>query len=164
VLDDLLEGTAGHERMSREFRAFLLLTADKFSTRCDEELFRRYANSLVQSPRQLFRVRDADGLVRFVLAAALASCDLDNVWFTEDEFEILAEMGVTLYDSDAVAFYEHRAEGETHSTFAYMPVELCINWSVRYFGPWTRRGRRQIDRTTRPSSTSRASSAGPSTC
>ncbi|KAJ7355886.1 hypothetical protein DFH08DRAFT_922757 [Mycena albidolilacea] len=122
VLDDLFEGTPGQERMSREFRAFLLLTADKSSARRDEELFRRYVNSLAQSPRQWFRMRDADGLVRFVLAAALACCDLDDVWFTEDEFEILSEMGVILYD--AVAFYKHRAEGETHSTFAYMPVEL----------------------------------------
>jgi hypothetical protein len=132
VLDNLFEGTAGHERMSHEFRAFLLLTADKFSTRCDERLFRRYVSSLAQSSRQWFRVRDTDGLVHFVLAAALACCDLDDVWFTEDEFEILAEMVVTLYDSGAVAFYEHRAEGETHSTFAYMPVELRIKsftWS-----------------------------------
>jgi hypothetical protein len=69
-------------------------------------------------------MRDADGLVRFVIAASLACCDLDDVWFTEDEFEILSEMGIILYD--AVAFYKHRAEGETHSTFSYMPLELRI--------------------------------------
>ncbi|KAJ7355885.1 hypothetical protein DFH08DRAFT_955329 [Mycena albidolilacea] len=107
VLDDLFEGTAGHERMSREFRAFLL-TADKSSTR-------------PEPPPMVPRARHR--LVRFVLAAALACCDLDDVWFTEG-FEILTEMGVTLYD--AVAFYKHRAEGEMHSTFGYMSVELRI--------------------------------------
>ncbi|KAJ7895537.1 hypothetical protein B0H14DRAFT_3104935 [Mycena olivaceomarginata] len=117
VLDDLFEGTPGHERMSRELRAYLLLTADKSSARRDEELFRRYVNSLAQSPRQWFRMRDADGLVRFVIAAALACCD-------PRRRVILSEMGIVLYD--AVAFYKHRAEGETHSTFSYMPLELRI--------------------------------------
>ena len=43
--------------------------------------------------------------------------DFDDMWFTEEEFEILEELAVTLYD--ATTFYKHRAEGETHNTFAY---------------------------------------------
>jgi hypothetical protein len=53
------------------------------------------------------------------MAAALACNDFDDVWFSEDEFEILSD---TLYD--AVAFHKHRAEGETNSTFAYAGNEL----------------------------------------
>ncbi|KAJ7811639.1 hypothetical protein B0H14DRAFT_3150712 [Mycena olivaceomarginata] len=115
VLDISFEGTPGQERMSREFRAFLLLTADKSSARRDEEALPPLRQLASPEPRQWFRMRDADGLVRFVLAAALACCDLDDVWFTEDEFEILSEMGVTSL-----------RRRETHSTFAYMPVELRI--------------------------------------
>lgn len=35
---------------------------------------------------------------------------------------MLSEIGVCLYD--AVAFYKHRAEGETHSTFVHAGVAL----------------------------------------
>lgn len=70
-------------------------------------------------------MRDCDGLARFTIAAALACNDLDHVWFSNEEFEILGEISITLYD--AVAFYKHRSEGETNSTFAYMPEDLRID-------------------------------------
>lgn len=51
TLATLFEGTPGHADMAREYRAFILLTADKSSDRRDGELFRRYVNSLAQSSR-----------------------------------------------------------------------------------------------------------------
>ena len=105
--------------MAREFRSFLLITAEKTSSRRGSELFQKYVNALARSPRQLFRMRDADALARFTIAAALACNDYDDFWFTEAQLEVLAEIGVTLYD--AVAFRKHRAEAEINSTFAYMP-------------------------------------------
>ncbi|KFY03327.1 hypothetical protein O988_01558 [Pseudogymnoascus sp. VKM F-3808] len=124
TLDTLFEGTAGHADMTREFRTFLLLTADKSSGRRDGELFRRYVNALAKSPRQWFRMRDCDALVRYTMACALVSNDHDDVWFTEDQFEILGEIFITQYD--AVAFFKHRSEGETHNTYAYMPEHLRV--------------------------------------
>lgn len=123
VLVALFEGTPGEAEMGREFRTFLLITADKASDRRHDELFRRYVNGLAQSPKQWFRMRDCDALARYTIAAALACNDLD-IWFTEEQFEILSELGDTMYD--AVAFYKHRSEGETNSTFAYMPEDLRI--------------------------------------
>jgi hypothetical protein len=122
LLATLFEGTPGYEDMCREYRTFLLVTADKTSDRRDGELFRRYVNALAQSPRQWFRMRDCDALVRFTIAAVLACNDLDDIWFTDQEFEMLSEIGDILYD--AVAFYKHRSEGETNSAFAYMPEDL----------------------------------------
>jgi hypothetical protein len=110
--------------MAREYRTFLLITADKASNRRDSELFRRYVNSLAHSPKQWFRMRDCDALARFTIAAALACNDLDDVWLSEEQFDMLGEIGITLYD--AVAFYKHRSEGETNSTFAYMPEDLRV--------------------------------------
>lgn len=124
TLDALFKGTPGHHAMSREYRTFLLITADKSSNRRDGELFRRYVNALARSPRQWFRMRDGDALARFTIAAALACNDLDTIWFSAEEFEILTEIGSTLYDS--VAFFKHRSEGEMNSTFAYMPPEMRI--------------------------------------
>ncbi|KAL3419229.1 ABA 3 protein [Phlyctema vagabunda] len=124
VLDTLFRGTPGHEAMSREYRTNLLITAEKTSERRNGELFRRYVNGLSRSPRQWFRMRDADALARFTIASALACNNLDEVWFTDEQFEILTEIGDTLYD--AVAFFKHRAEGETNNTFAYMPAQLRI--------------------------------------
>jgi hypothetical protein len=92
------------------------------------------------------------------MAAALACNDFDEVWFTDAEFEILSEVGITLYD--AVAFHKHRAEGEVHSTFSYAddkmrkecfrrsrevlwsldaewahsPGHLCVTNFLRFFG------------------------------
>jgi len=122
LLDTVFKGTPGHEEMAREYRAFLLVTADKSSDRRDSELFRRYVNALARSPRDWFRLRDCDALARFTIAAALACNDFDDTWFDEEEFQVLTELGDTLYD--AVAYYKHRAEGETNSTFAYVGREL----------------------------------------
>ena len=110
--------------MTREYRSFLIITADKTSERREDELFRRYVNALAHSPRQWFRLRDADALARFTIAAALACNDLDDIWFTEQQFEVMCEIGVTLYD--AVAFFKHRSEGETNNTFQYTPPELRV--------------------------------------
>lgn len=124
LLADLFGGTQAHEMMARELKAFLLITAEKSSERRGSELFRRYVNALASSPRTWFRMRDCDALARFTMAAALACNDIDDVLPTEDEFELLGEMSVSLYDS--VSFYKHRSEGETNSTFAYVPQELRI--------------------------------------
>ena len=122
LIDTLFAGTPGHEAMGREYRAYLLITAEKASVRRSGELFRRYVDALASSPEAWFRMRDADALARFTMAAALACNDFDDVFFTEAEFEILTELCDTLYD--AVAFYKHRAEGETNSTFAYFSSDL----------------------------------------
>lgn len=57
ILDELFNGTVGHELMCREYRAFLLITSEKTSGKRDGELFRRYVNSLADSPRGWFRMR-----------------------------------------------------------------------------------------------------------
>lgn len=49
---------------------------------------------------------------------------MDHVWFSDEEFNLLAEIGDTMYD--AIAFYKHRAEGETNNTFAYVPQDLRV--------------------------------------
>ncbi|KAJ7282440.1 BcABA3 [Mycena rebaudengoi] len=123
-LDALFDGTAHHEEMAREYRTALLMTADKTSKRREGELFRRYVNSLAQSPRNYFRLRDCDAAARFTIAAALACNDIDDVWFSEEQFELLSEIAITMYD--AVAFYKHRSEGEVHNTFAYMPEDMRV--------------------------------------
>jgi hypothetical protein len=122
LIDTVFAGTPVREDMAREYRSFLLITADKSSERRDSELFRRYVNALSRSPKNWFRMRDCDALARFTMAAALACNDIDDEWFSEEEIQILAELGVTLYD--AVAYYKHRAEGETNSTFAYVGPDL----------------------------------------
>ncbi|MGW1373143.1 hypothetical protein ACWD6P_02545 [Streptomyces sp. NPDC002446] len=122
LLDTLFEGTPANESMAREYRTFLVITAEKASENRNSELFRRYVNALAQSPRDWFRLRDCDALARFTMAAALTCNDLDDEWFSEEEFHILTELGDTLYD--AVAYYKHRAEGETNSTFAYVGGDL----------------------------------------
>jgi len=129
LLMTLCEGTPGHLGMVRECNAYLLFTSDKTSEQCSGELFRRYVNVLAQSPKQWFRMRDCDALLRFSIASALACNDLD-IWFTEPQWEILGEIGVVLYD--AVTFFKHRAEGETHNTFAYMPEDLRIQAFRQY--------------------------------
>ncbi len=122
-LEALLDGVFGRsgsprrEDMARELRSFLLVTADKSSSRRDSELFFRYVNGIAKSPETWFRLRDCDALARFTIAAALACNDIDDIWFTEDEISILTELSDTMYD--AATFYKHRAEGETNSTFGY---------------------------------------------
>ncbi|GJC85378.1 hypothetical protein ColLi_08216 [Colletotrichum liriopes] len=124
VLSDLFKGTPGHTAMAREYKTFLLVSGDKSSSRRTGEFFRRYVNVLAHSPTRFFRLRDTDALCRFTIATALACNDLDDVWFTEEQFDLLAEMGDTMYD--AVSFFKHRSEGETNSTFAYMPADLRL--------------------------------------
>ncbi|KAK3314879.1 hypothetical protein B0H66DRAFT_627644 [Apodospora peruviana] len=116
-----LPGSARDE-MARDYRTFLLTTAEKTSNRRDSELFRRFVNALAVSPKTWFRIRDADALSRFTLVAALTCNDFTTIWFSEDQFQILAEIAGTLYD--AVAFFKHRAEGETNNTYAYVDPSL----------------------------------------
>ncbi|KAK8062766.1 hypothetical protein PG997_014863 [Apiospora hydei] len=125
TLAELFEGTPGHALMAREYKTFLLMTAEKASKNRNSETFRRYVNGLASSPRVWFRMRDCDALARFTMASALACNDLDTVWPSDAEFELLAEIGDTLYD--AVAFYKHRSEGETNSTFGYVPPAIRVD-------------------------------------
>jgi hypothetical protein len=125
VLAQLFRGTVGHADMAREYKTFLLITGDKTSTRRSGMLFQHYIAALGSSPQTWFRLRDCDALARFTIAAALACNDLDNVWYTEAQFDILCEVGDTMYD--AIAFYKHRAEGETNSTFAYLPESTRVD-------------------------------------
>lgn len=130
LIDGCYGGTPGHAFMGREYRSYLLFTGDKASpVRRYGELFRRYVDSLARSPSEWFRFRDCDGLVRFTIAAALSCNDYDDVWFREDEWAVLAEVSAVLYD--AVAFYKHRAEAETNSTFAYFPPDLRVGYFRR---------------------------------
>ncbi|KAK8045984.1 ABA 3 protein [Apiospora saccharicola] len=125
VMADLFEGSHGHALMAREMKAFLLVTSEKSSEqRRHGELFRRYVDGIAQGPRSWFRMRDCDALARFSMGAALACNDIDDAarWPSDAEFELLAEIGDVMYD--AVAFYKHRSEGETNSTFAYVPAAI----------------------------------------
>ena len=124
LLNTVFTGTPGHEEMSREFRTFLLISVEKSSKRLDSELFSRYTNALAQSPKIWFRLRDCDALARYTLAGALACNDHKDIWFREDQWQVLSELADTLYD--AVAFYKHRAEGETNSTFGYVGGEIEV--------------------------------------
>ena len=117
LLDIIFAGTPGHAEMVREFQTFMLVTTTKTSDERNSELFCRYIEILAKNPKDWFRLRDCDALLRFTIMAALRCNDLDDVWFQEDEFQILTELGDALYDS--VAFYKHRAEGEASNTYAY---------------------------------------------
>lgn len=122
IIDTLFKGTPGHVAMGREFRAFLLLTAEKSSDRRDSILFRHYVDSLARSAKEWLRIRDTDALARFTIAAALSCNNFDDIGYNEEQMAMLAELGSVLYD--AVAYHKHRAEGETHDTFAYAGGEL----------------------------------------
>ncbi|KAJ6532349.1 hypothetical protein B0H19DRAFT_965673 [Mycena capillaripes] len=123
LLDTLFHGTTGYAAMCQEFWTFMLVTSEKsIQSRTHSELFRRYVNAIASGPRNWFRLRDCDGQARWAVAASLACNDMDDVWFAENEWQILMELGTTMYD--AVAFYKHRAEGETNNTFAYVSPEL----------------------------------------
>lgn len=117
TIDSLLRLTNPHFSiaMAQEFRCFLLVSSHK-SGRAGSVLFNRYTVALSQSPYQYFRMRDTDALARFTIAAALACNDLDDFWLTSDQFDTVAEIGSTMYD--AIAFWKHRAEGETNNLFA----------------------------------------------
>ncbi|KAL5325376.1 hypothetical protein ACEPPN_006501 [Leptodophora sp. 'Broadleaf-Isolate-01'] len=127
-LDDLLStlfgGTLMHDPMSREFKTFLLVSAEKSSKRLNSDLFSRYLNALAKGPQTWFRLRDCDALARYTIASALACNDFNDCLFNDDQWELITELGDTLYD--AVAYYKHRAEGETNSTFGYVGEETRV--------------------------------------
>ncbi|OJI87868.1 hypothetical protein ASPTUDRAFT_80964 [Aspergillus tubingensis CBS 134.48] len=126
ILHNLFHDKPGHQAMVLEFKSFLLVTSEKTShRRFNSETFRRYVNALVGSPQQWFRMRDCDALARFTIAAGLACNDLLDTWYTDAQYNILCEIGATMYD--AVAFFKHQSEGETNSTFAYMPEDERIS-------------------------------------
>ncbi|RFU80097.1 aba 3 [Trichoderma arundinaceum] len=123
LLNIVFGGAEIRNDMARELRAFLLITSHKSSgSGCGTELFHRYVNALVKSPKTWFRLRDCDALARFTIGAALACNDYNDVWFSEAELDILTELCDTMYD--AASYYKHRAEGETNSTFGYVGQEL----------------------------------------
>ncbi|KAM7204747.1 hypothetical protein V8F20_003531 [Naviculisporaceae sp. PSN 640] len=125
ILHVLFGGTPGEDaEMGRDYWTFLVTTAEKTGDRKNSTLFYHYVSALAESPRSWFRIRDADALARFTAAAALTCNDVvsPHLWFNEAQWKILSELAVTLYDS--VAFIKHRAEGETNSTFAYVPPSI----------------------------------------
>lgn len=69
-------------------------------------------------------MRDTDALARFTIGVALVCNDLDHIWFTEDQFDIMAEIGNTMYDG--ISYWKHRSEGEINSTFAYVPEDKRV--------------------------------------
>ncbi|KAF2844608.1 hypothetical protein T440DRAFT_502965 [Plenodomus tracheiphilus IPT5] len=110
ILHDLFAGTKYHAAMAREFRCFLFITAEKSSDRRASAFFQQYTKALTSSPKNWFRIRDADALARFTMAAALACNDFDEFWFNEAQLQVLSELAVCQYD--AVAFHKHHAEAE----------------------------------------------------
>ena len=122
LLEVLYGGTRFHEEMSRQYKSYLLFTAEKSgqagkSRRGDSELFDRYAPLLARDARTYFRLRDADSLMRYAMASTLACNDCDEEWFTDEQMELLCELGAVFYD--AATYPKHVAEGETHNAFAY---------------------------------------------
>ncbi|KAK3985223.1 putative aba 3 protein [Cladorrhinum sp. PSN332] len=118
LIKALFGETLYHHQMQREYRAAVLMISEKASARRHSELFRRYVDSLARSPKAWFRARDGDGIFRIIIFGALACGNFDDVQFSEEQVQLLCEISVTQYD--AIAFYKHRAEGETHNTFAYL--------------------------------------------
>ncbi|KAH8688781.1 ABA 3 protein [Talaromyces proteolyticus] len=129
LLSTLLGDSPGGVEIAREFRTFCLMTSTKTGSNRNCELFKRYMNVLTASPKLWFRLRDCDSLARFTLVVALRCNDLD-IWFSNEQFEILAEIGDILYD--AIAYHKHRSEGETHSTFQYVPNDMRVE-AFRYY-------------------------------
>ncbi|THZ19739.1 hypothetical protein D6C89_07578 [Aureobasidium pullulans] len=104
ILLDLFAGTPGHAEMARKYKTFLLILGDKSSRRRHGEFFRRYVNVLAKSPKRYFRMRDTNALCRFTIAVALACSDQDDVWFTKDQFNMLAEIGDTICTRPETAY------------------------------------------------------------
>ncbi|KAJ7312222.1 hypothetical protein DFH08DRAFT_822258 [Mycena albidolilacea] len=67
---------------------------------------------------------ECDVMVRLMIIGTLASNDILDACFSEEQFKILSELGITMYK--AVSFYKHRSEGELCNTFAYMPHDLWV--------------------------------------
>ncbi|EPS37552.1 hypothetical protein H072_8759 [Dactylellina haptotyla CBS 200.50] len=133
LVDILFAGTPIHGQMSREIHAYFVPASEKSSSNKDgSELFRRYVNALAHSPKDYFRLRDCDASARFTIAAAWACNDVDlsKNWFNEDQWQILAELALGLYDS--VAFFKHRAEGEVCNFFAYVGGDIRIETTRLY--------------------------------
>ncbi|KAF3043325.1 hypothetical protein E8E11_002704 [Didymella keratinophila] len=124
VLDTLFECTPVHIAMAREFRYYLLVSSHK-SCQTASVLFNRYTVSPPRGPYQYFRMRGADALPRFTIAAALACSVMDDFWLTDEQFDIIAEIGNAMYN--AIAFWKHHAEGDTNNLFAYLPDDERIN-------------------------------------
>ncbi|KAF7337041.1 Aba 3 protein [Mycena venus] len=126
LLATLFQGipTETRKGLERDYRCGLLFAAEKTSHRRNGELFRRYANSLAQSPKQWFRMRASDSLMRLAIMTALVCNDALDVCFSKEQLDILCEITMTMYDS--VAFYKHRSEGEVCNTFAYMPENMRV--------------------------------------
>lgn len=124
VLDDLFGNSPGAKDMALEYKTFLTVTSDKTSDRRNDQFFSMYAKAVSSGPANWMRLRDCDALCRFTVAAALACHDHDDFWLRDDQWDVLTEIGDTMYD--AIAFYKHRAEGETNNTFAYMPEEMRV--------------------------------------
>lgn len=88
LLNDIFASSKGPARveMGREFRASMILTAEKASNKgthsdrgTHSKLFGHYVNSLARSPKEWFRHCDCDALTRFVFGCALACNDLDRI-------------------------------------------------------------------------------------
>lgn len=128
--DILFRGTEGDDSMYREFRNFLITTTEKTSLNRNSKFFHRYMTALTDSPKQWFRLRDCDALARYALTSSYVCNDIDHGWYDEEQIQILTELADTLYD--ATAYYKHRAEGETHSTFYYVGQDLRRETFRRY--------------------------------
>ncbi|KAJ6597660.1 hypothetical protein DFH09DRAFT_820321, partial [Mycena vulgaris] len=50
--------------------------------------------------------------------------DVWDLWFSEEQFGVLIEIAITMYD--AVGFHKHHSEGEDHNTFAYVPHDMRV--------------------------------------
>src|SRR5262249_51466201 len=90
LMDTLYGGTPCHAAMGREYRAYLLFASEKSSGRRNTKLFRRYIDALARSPRDWYRIRDDDALLRTAMAAAITCNDINDFWFKDDEISILS--------------------------------------------------------------------------
>jgi len=122
LLGILFDGTLVHELMAREYRSMLLLMTEKTAGRRDAGLFCRMVEALAHTPSDYFRIRDCDGAFRFFVAAGMACNDVTAGWLSDQEYQVLAEVGLGMYD--AMAFHKHRAEGEICNLFAYADPQL----------------------------------------
>ncbi|KAK6504613.1 hypothetical protein TWF481_006552 [Arthrobotrys musiformis] len=137
LIDILFAGSPDyvHDGMARELRTFFVTISEKASAaKKDSELFRRYTNALAYSAKDYFRMRDCDASVRFTIAAAWACNDIgmsmDKYWFSEGQWQVLAEICIGQYD--AVAYFKHRAEGEICNFYAYAGGDMRLEIAHLY--------------------------------
>jgi hypothetical protein len=69
-------------------------------------------------------MRDSDALARFTIGVALVLNDIDHVWSTNAQLDIMAGIGNTMYDG--IAYWKHRSGREINSTFAYVPIRTVL--------------------------------------